>query len=54
MKETKHMISQTRRRFLSMLGVLGAMLAWPARGSNRSRLSRHEASFYRKGRHDNT
>ena len=54
MKETKHMISQTRRRFLTMLGVLGAMLAWPVRGGSRPRLSRHEASFYRKGRHDNT
>jgi uncharacterized membrane protein len=54
MNETKHMILQTRRRFLTMLVVLGAMLAWPVRRSSRSRLSRHEASFYRKRRHDNT
>jgi hypothetical protein len=54
MKETKHIFSQTRRRFLAMLGVLGTMLAWPARGNAKSRLSRHEASYYRKGRNDNT
>jgi len=54
MKESKHILSRTRRRFLAMLGVLGTMLALPVRGSSKSRLSRHEASFYRKGRHDNT
>ncbi len=54
MKETKHIFSQTRRRFLTMLGVLGTMLAWPEWGSSKSRLSRQEAAFYRKGRYGKT
>jgi hypothetical protein len=54
MKETMPVFSRTRRRFLTLLGMLGTMLAWPARGSSNSRLSRREASFYRKGRHGNT
>jgi len=54
MKESKNILSRNRRRFLTMLGVLGTMLAWPVRGGSKSRLSRHEAAFYRKGRHDNT
>jgi hypothetical protein len=50
MKENSPVFSRTRRRFLTLLGVLGTMLAWPARGYSNSRLSRREASFYRKGR----
>lgn len=53
MKTTQHSFSRTRRRFMALLGALGTMLTWPVRGSSDSRLSRHEASFYRKGRHDN-
>jgi hypothetical protein len=51
MKETNPVFSRTRRRFLTLLGVLGTMFAWPSHGSDKSRLSRQEASFYRKGRH---
>jgi hypothetical protein len=51
MKETKPVFFRTRRRFMVMLGMLGTLLAWPAWGKDQSRLSRHEASFYRKGRH---
>lgn len=54
MKETKSVFSRTRRRFLTLLGMLGTVLAWPAWGNDQSRLSRHEASFYRKGRHGKT
>lgn len=54
MKESNRIFSKTRRRFLAMLGVLATMLAWPARGNGKYRLSRHEASFYRKGRNENT
>jgi len=51
MKEAKSIFYQTRRRFLGMLGALGAMVSLPALGSRKCRLSRHEASFYRKGPH---
>jgi hypothetical protein len=54
MNDTNYLFTQTRRRFLSMLGALGTILSWPALGSREFRLSRHEASFYRKGRHNNS
>ena len=54
MKTTNNIFHQTRRRFLGMLGALGTMLSWPASASRKSRLSRHEASFYRKGRHQDS
>jgi hypothetical protein len=52
MKTGNHIFSLTRRRFLGLLGTLGTVLSWPVRGSREARLSRHEASFYRKGNRD--
>jgi hypothetical protein len=51
MTRTHHLLYQTRRRFLGMLGGLGALLSWPVLGRPpKSRLSGREAAFYRKGR----
>jgi len=51
MKHANSNFYQTRRRFLSMLGAVGTMLLpWPVSGKRGARLSRHEASFYRKRR----
>jgi hypothetical protein len=53
MKAGNTIFQQTRRRFLGMFGAFVTLLALPVWGSRESRLSRHEASFYRKGRqHD--
>lgn len=50
MTRTHDLLQQTRRRFIGVLGALGALLSWPALGHPaKSRLSRHEAAFYRKG-----
>jgi hypothetical protein len=50
MTRTHQLLNQTRRSFLGVLGALGALLSWPALGRPpRSRLSGHEAAFYRKG-----
>ena len=50
MTRTHHLLYQTRRGFLGMLGALGALLSWPVLGRPpKSRLSGHEAAFYRKG-----
>jgi len=54
MKSANSLFHHTRRRFLGMLGALGTVISWPATASRKSRLSRHEASFYRKGRHHDT
>ena len=54
MNDNNNLFTQTRRRFLFMLGALGTMFTWPAWGCRESRLSRHEASFYRKGRRNNS
>ncbi len=54
MNETNCLFTQTRRRFLSMLGALGTLLAWPAWGNREYKLSRHEASFYHKGRRNHS
>lgn len=54
MNDNNDLFTQTRRRFLSMLGALGTLLSWPAWGSHGYRLSRHEASFYRKGRRNHS
>ena len=51
MKTANKLFHHTRRRFLGMLGVLGTLLSWPASANRNSKLSRREASFYRKGRH---
>jgi hypothetical protein len=54
MNDTNHIFTQSRRRFLGMLCALGTLLSWPARGRSEYRLSRHEASYYRKGRRNNS
>lgn len=54
MKTANKLFHHTRRRFLGMLGALGTVLCWPATASRKSMLSRHEASFYRKGRHQDS
>jgi len=48
MNTASKLFHHTRRRFLGMLGAMGTLLPWPASASRKSRLSRHEASFYRK------
>ena len=50
MTRTHEAFKQTRRRFLGILGALGALLSWPVLGRPpKSRLSGREAAFYRKG-----
>lgn len=47
---THKVFYQTRRRFLGMLGGVGALLSWPVLGRPaKPRLSGREAAFYRKG-----
>lgn len=47
---THKVFYQTRRRFLGMLGGVGALLSWPVLGRPaKPRLCGREAAFYRKG-----
>lgn len=50
MKKLNSIFVRGRRRFLGLIAALGAMASWSAMASRKHRLSRHEASYYRKGK----
>ena len=48
MKQTSTLFEPTRRRFLAVLAAIGSLFSWPVIGKADSKLSKKEASFYRK------